>query len=97
MKCSEYLWKRLEMDKEMPEDVQPWEVQAKVRSMLGKDDIVSDTTGKVMLERDANSVLGRSQKALLARFNAGDREGFDARVIDQLKADDEYEAKKGKQ
>ena len=97
MKCSEYLWKRLEMDKEMPEDVQPWEVQERVRSMLGKESIVSDTTGKVMPERDANSVLGRSQKALLDRFNAGDREGFDARVIDQLKADDEYEAKKGKQ
>lgn len=93
MKCSEYLWKYMETMEEL-EGVSPEQAQGELRLKLGKDQIVSDTDGAELSEREAMSVLGRNEKELWEAFGDGDQERFAAIVTGQQTSDDEWHAEK---
>lgn len=94
MKCSEYLWKRIELDSILPEDVSPEQVQGELRLMLGNEKIVSDTTGKNMTEREANSIYGRNYDKLNEAYKMGNKALFEMVVTNQQISDDEWEKAK---
>lgn len=88
MKCSEYLWKRLELDSNLPENVSPEQLQGLLRLIIGNDDIVSDVTGEVMSEREANSIYGRQYVVLNAYFDVNDKESFINTCVSQMTEDE---------
>lgn len=97
MKVSEYLWKKLELDADLPDDVSSLEVQGRMMEIMmasGDAKIVSDTTGAEMVEAQAMSIYGRNQDQLNEAFAAGRRDLFDLVCVNQLRSDDEYHAKK---
>ena len=66
MKCSEYLWTYIDLQNRLPGE-SPERIQGEVRLAMeanGDHEIVSDTTGEKMTEREARSVLGRNEKEL---------------------------------
>lgn len=97
MYCSEYLWKYLKIHTDNG-DISDQEAQGRLNlEMRGTGDatIVSDATGKTMVEGQAQSVYGRNMDELLAAYHAGDQAEFARIVTDQLLADEEVEAGKG--
>lgn len=94
MKCSEYLWKRIEMDTNAPDDWSPERVQGEMNLLLNGEPIVSDLNGEIMSERDANSVYGRNYDALNKAYAARDRDLFNVICMKQLVADFEYHQQK---
>ena len=108
MYCSEYLWKYLDMQKAIPGH-NPEREQGELRLVMqqsGDTAIVSDATGKEMVEGQAQSVYGRKVEGqaqsvygrnmdeLLAAYHAGNQAEFARIVTDQLLADEEVEAGK---
>lgn len=91
MKVSDYLWEYIDS---MKPGISPEQAQGEMMVKLKNsgDKIESNTTGNEMVEREALSIYGRNQDALLASYNAGDKDAFDAVVIAQLTAGDEYDA-----
>lgn len=96
MYCSEYLWKYMEKREEIPGTNAAMEQGALMADMIENGDttIISDTTGKTMVEGQAQSVYGRNMDELLAAYHAGDKSEFAKIVTDQLLADDEVEVGK---
>ena len=86
MKCSEYLWKRLELDTNAPADWSGERIQGELL-MLRSGRIMSDISDADMGERDANSILNRNEEALIKAYKAGDRAAFDKICIDQQTRD----------
>ena len=96
MKCSEYLWKYVELQNLLSGE-SPERVQGEMRSILGQEKIVSDTTGEEMTEREALSVLGRNEHDLRRAYEMG-RKGIFTRICEgQQISDDEWEAAKEEQ
>ena len=96
MKASEYLWKYIDIQHQM-EGEPPEEAQGELRKEMtrtGDIQIVSDTTGEAMSEREARSVLGRNEEDLRTLYLEGNRAKFDALVLEQLGSDDAYHAAK---
>ena len=94
MKCSEYLWKYVELQRLLKGE-SPERVQGEMRTILGQEKIVSDTTGQEMTEREARAVLGRNELELRRAYEMG-RKGFFTRICEgQQISDDEWEAAKG--
>ena len=96
MKASEYLWKYIDLQHQM-EGESPEEAQGELRlemTRTGDTQIVSDTTGEAMSEREARSVLGRNEEDLRTLYLEGNRAKFDALVLEQLGSDDAYHASK---
>ena len=91
MKCSEYLWKRLELNSTLP-DLSPEQLQGVLGLITGNEKIVSDTTGKIITEREANSIYGRQYAKLNAAFKDNDKEYFINICTEQINEDDEYES-----
>ena len=96
MKCSEYLWKYVELQRLLKGE-SPERVQGEMRTILGQEMIVSDTTGQEMTEREARSVLGRNEKALWDAYRDGSRARFALIVTGQQGKDDAYHAEKAEQ
>lgn len=96
MKCSEYLWKYVELQRLLSGE-SPERVQGEMRSILGSEKIVSDTDGKEMTEREALSVLGRNEHDLRRAYELGHRGIFTAICEGQQISDDEWEAAKEEQ
>ena len=99
MKCSEYLWKYIDLQARMgkTEGWSPERTQGELRLAMeanGEHEIVSDTTGEVMTEREARSVLGRNKKDLWALYREGSKAKFEGLVVEQLGSDDAYHAAK---
>ena len=93
MKCSEYLWKYVELQRLLKGE-SPERVQGEMRTILGGKKIVSDTTGQEMTEREALSVLGRNEHDLRRAYEMG-RKGIFTRICEgQQISDDEWEAAK---
>ena len=102
MKCSEYLWKYIDLQARMGKTGgwSPERTQGELRLAMeanGEHEIVSDTTGEVMTEREARSVLGRNEKALWDAYRDGSRARFALIVTDQQGKDDAYHAEKAEQ
>lgn len=96
MKASEYLWKYIDIQHQM-EGESPEEAQGELRKEMtrtGDIQIVSDTTGEAMSEREARSVLCRNEEDLRTLYLEGNRAKFDALVLEQLGSDDAYHAAK---
>ena len=99
MKCSDYLWKFIDLQARMgqTEGWSPERTQGELRLAMeanGEHEIVSDTTGEAMSEREARSVLGRNEEDLRTLYLEGNRAKFDALVLEQLGSDDAYHAAK---
>lgn len=92
MKCSEYLWKRYDLMK--AGGYSPERADGEMLIMLNGEAIVSDTDGKKMSQREANSVLGRNQKHLVDAYQNGQKFLFELICTKQQMSDDEYEAAK---
>ena len=102
MKCSEYLWKYLDLQARMgkTEGWSPERTQGELRLAMeanGDTRIVSDTTGEAMTEREARSVLGRNEKALWDVYRDGSRARFALIVTGQQVRDDAYHAEQAEQ
>ena len=96
MKCSEYLWKYIDLQARMgkTEGWSPERTQGELRLAMGNEPIVSDTTGEKMTEREARSVLGRNEKALWGAYRENRKSLFEGIVCQQLGSDDAYHAAK---
>ena len=89
MKCSEYLWKYVELQRLLKGE-SPERVQGEMRTILGQEMIVSDTTGQEMTEREARAVLGRNEHDLRRAYEMG-RKGIFTRICEgQQISDDEW-------
>ena len=96
MKCSDYLWKYIDLQNRLPGE-SPERIQGEVRLAMeanGDHEIVSDTTGEKMNEREARSVLGRNEKELWDAYREGKKALFEGTVCQQLGSDDAYHAAK---
>ena len=96
MKASEYLWKYIDIQHRM-EGESPEEAQGELRKEMtrtGDIQIVSDTTGEAMNEREARSVLGRNERDLRKAYKLGNRSIFEKICMDQQISDDEWHAAK---
>lgn len=93
MKCSEYLWKKVQLDTVTGDGWSAERVQGEMRQILQDELIVSDTTGKVMSEHVAGRVYTRNVKELNKAYKENNRALFDLICTKQLAADDEYDAK----
>ena len=96
MKCSEYLWKYIDLQARMgkTEGWSPERTQGELRLAMGNEPIVSDTTGEAMTEREARSVLGRNEKELWGAYRENKKSLFEGIVCQQLGSDDAYHAAK---
>lgn len=99
MKCSEYLWKYIDLQARMgkTEGWSPERTQGELRLAMeanGDHEIVSDTTGEAMTEREARSVLGRNEKELWGAYRENKKSLFEGIVCQQLGSDDAYHAAK---
>lgn len=97
MKCSEYLWTRIQLDTAMPKDASPERVQGEMRLAMeqnGDTVIVSDTTGAVLTEQEANSIYGRNYDRLNEAYKLGRKSLFELICTKQQISDDEWEAAK---
>ena len=63
----------------------------------GEHEIVSDTTGEVMTEREARSVLGRNEKALWDAYRDNKPVLFESIVRADLGERDAYHAEKAQE
>ena len=102
MKCSEYLWKYLDLQARMGKTGgwSPERTQGELRLAMeanGDTRIVSDTTGEKMTEREARSVLGRNEKALWDAYRDGSRARFALIVTGQQVRDDAHHAEQAEQ
>ena len=101
MKCSEYLWKYLDLQSHA-ENLTDIEAAAQLSMAMAKNGdttIVSNTTGERMEADEALSVLGRyAQKGgknkLLDAYHNGQKSLFELLVTNKNLSDDEYEAAK---
>lgn len=96
MKCSEYLWKYIDLQNRLPGE-SPERIQGELRLAMeanGDHEIVSDTTGEKMTEREARSVLGRNEKELWGAYRENRKSLFEGIVCQQLGSDDAYHAAK---
>ena len=93
MKCSEYLWKYVELQNLLKGE-SPERVQGEMRTILGQEKIVSDTTGQEMTEREARAVLGRNEHDLRRAYEMGQKGIFTRICEGQQISDDEWEAAK---
>lgn len=99
MKCSDYLWKFIDLQARMgqTEGWSPERTQGELRLAMeanGEREIVSDTTGEKMTEREARSVLGRNERELWGAYRENKKSLFDGIVCQQLGSDDAYHAAK---
>lgn len=99
MKCSDYLWKYIDLQARMgkTEGWSPERTQGELRLAMeanGEHEIVSDTTGEKMNEREARSVLGRNEKELREAYKENKQSLFEGIVCQQLASDDAYHAAK---
>ena len=94
MKCSEYLWKYVELQRLLKGE-SPERVQGEMRTILGQEKIVADTTGQEMTEREARAVLGRNEHDLRRACELGRKSIFERICEGQQISDDEWEAAKG--
>ena len=84
MKCSEYLWKYVELQRLLKGE-SPERVQGEMRTILGQE----------MTEREARAVLGRNEHELRRAYEMG-RKGIFTRICEgQQISDDEWEVAKG--
>ena len=93
MKCSEYLWKYLDLQATNGMGWSPERVQGELRVAMtqnGDTEIVSDTTGEAMTEREARSVLGRNEKDLWEAYKLGSKSIFESICMYQQVSDDEW-------
>lgn len=97
MKCSEYLWTRLDFMKMNP-GMNPEQVTGELEIMLtnNNDEIYSNTTGERMEADEALSVLGRADgkgenNRLLQAYRNGQKALFELLVTKQNMSDDEWE------
>lgn len=96
MKCSEYLWTYIDLQNRLPGQ-SPERIQGEVRLAMeanGDHEIVADTTGEAMTEREARSVLGRNEADLRVLYDEGAKAKFEGLVCQQLGSDDNYHASK---
>ena len=96
MKCSEYLWKYIDLQNRLAGE-SPERVQGELRLAMGNEPIVSDTTGAAMTEREARSVLGRNEKELREAHKENRQSLFEGIVCQQLGSDDAYNAEKAQE
>lgn len=97
MKCSEYLWKRIQLDTLAPEDWSPERVQGEMRAQMiqtGDTQIINDVTGKPMNEREANSIYGRNYDKLNEAYKMNQKSLFEVIVANQQMSDEEWEKAK---
>lgn len=89
MKCSEYLWEYIDHQNQhdCKNDIT---AQAHMREFLGDEQIISDSSGKPMNEREARSVWGRNEKRLLAAYEMGSKPLFASVCMYQQMSDDEW-------
>ena len=93
MKCSEYLWKYVELQNLLKGE-SPERIQGEMRLALGSEKIVSDTTGEEMTEREARAVLGRNERQLRKAYADGLKGVFMRICEGQQISDDEYQKAK---
>lgn len=94
MKCSEFIRKYMEMGRENP-DMSPEERQGRTALLLAPgEEIVSDTTGEKMTQREVMSVYGRNSRELGKAMDAGDYASFVTIIFGQQAKDDQYHAEK---
>ena len=93
MKCSEYLWKYVELQNLLKGE-SPERIQGEMRVMLGSEKIISDTTGEEMTEREARAVLGRNERQLRKAYADGLKGVFTQICEGQQISDDEYQKAK---
>ena len=90
MKASEYLWKYCEM-MDSNEGVSPEQIQGELRIFLGDEEIVSDSDGERLSEREAKSVFGRNEERLWEAYKEGNKPLFAAVCMYQQVSDDEWQ------
>lgn len=100
MKCSEFLWKYLELQSKL-KPISSMEVCGLLGQTMaenGDTTIVSDATGEPMDQDDALSVLGfyarrDGEGKLLEAYHAGQKSLFEKLVADKNQSTAEYRAK----
>ena len=98
MKCSEYLWKYLDIHTHMG-DISDHEAQGQLNLAMkqnGDTKIVADDSGELMSEREAMSIYGRNSKRLQDAYKSGSKSLFELVVLNQNMSDSEYQDEKKK-
>lgn len=94
MKCSDYLWKRIQLDTVAPKEWSPERIQGEIRVEMQKSGdtvIVNDITNETMNEREVNSIYGRNYKRLNEAYNLNRKSLFVEIVKNQQISDEEWE------
>ena len=95
MKLHEYLWEYIDYQNKNP-GLSDLEAQGHVHQYLNGEEIISDSNGEKLNEREARSILGRNEKRLREAYELGNKPLFAAVCMYQQMSDDEWHAAKAK-
>ena len=93
MKVHEYLWEYVDLQAKTG-DMSPEEVQGHMRQYLGGEQLISDTDGAELSEREALSIYGRNYDRLREAYQEGSKPLFAAVCMYQQMSDDEWQKAK---
>ena len=93
MKVHEYLWGYVDLQAKTG-NMSPEEVQGHMRQYLGGEQLISDTDGAELSEREALSIYGRNYDRLREAYQEGSKPLFAAVCMYQQMSDDEWQKAK---
>ena len=89
MKLHEYLWEYIDFQNKNP-GLSDLEAQGHVHQYLNGEEIIADSNGEKLNEREARSILGRNEKRLREAYEMGNKPLFAAVCMYQQMSDDEW-------
>ena len=89
MKLHEYLWEYIDYQNKNP-GLSDLVAQGHVHQYLNGEEIISDSNGEKLNEREARSILGRNEKRLREAYVLGNKPLFATVCMYQQMSDDEW-------